>query len=70
MNLYCGCSYECIYCDSKSKCYHIEHAFEDIEVKENAIGLLEYSLTHKLKKCIIGTGSMTDSYIPLKIAFL
>lgn len=66
MNLYRGCSHGCIYCDSRSKCYHIEHAFEDIEVKENAIDLLEYALTHKRKKCMIGTGSMTDPYIPLE----
>lgn len=67
MNLYRGCSHGCIYCDSRSKCYHMEHAFEDIEVKENAIGLLEYALAHKRKKCMIGTGSMTDPYIPLEM---
>lgn len=44
MNLYRGCTHGCIYCDSRSKCYHMEHAFEDVEVKENAIVLLEYSL--------------------------
>lgn len=66
MNLYRGCSHGCIYCDSRSKCYHMEHAFEDIEVKENAIELLEYALAHKRKKCMIGTGSMTDPYIPLE----
>lgn len=66
MNLYRGCSHGCIYCDSRSKCYHMEHAFEDIEVKANAIELLEYSLSHKRKKCMIGTGSMTDPYIPLE----
>ena len=44
----------------------MEHAFEDIEVKENAIELLEHALTHKRKKCMIGTGSMTDPYIPLE----
>ena len=67
MNLYRGCSHGCIYCDSRSKCYHIDHPFEDIEVKENAIDLLEYALTHKRKKCMIGTGSMTDPYIPLEM---
>ena len=67
MNIYRGCSHGCIYCDSRSKCYHMEHAFEDIEVKENAIELLEYALTHKRKKCMIGTGSMTDPYIPLEL---
>ncbi len=66
MNLYRGCSHGCIYCDSRSKCYHIEHAFEDIEVKENAVELLENALKNKRKKCMIGTGSMTDPYIPLE----
>ena len=64
MNLYRGCSHGCIYCDSRSNCYHMEHAFEDIEVKENAIELLKDALTRKRKKCMIGTGSMTDPYIP------
>lgn len=67
MNLYWGCLHGCIYCDSRSKCYHMEHAFEDIEVKENAIELLEHALKHKRKKCMIGTGSMTDPYIPLEM---
>lgn len=67
MNLYRGCSHGCIYCDSRSKCYHMEHDFEDIEVKENAVELLETALLHKRKKCMIGTGSMTDPYIPLEM---
>ena len=66
MNLYRGCSHGCIYCDSRSKCYHIEHDFEDIEIKENAIELLENALKRKRKKCMLGTGSMTDPYIPLE----
>lgn len=66
MNLYRGCSHGCIYCDSRSKCYHIEHDFEDIEVKANAIELLEDALKRKRKKCMIGTGAMTDPYIPLE----
>lgn len=67
MNLYRGCSHGCIYCDSRSNCYHIEHDFEDIEIKENAIELLESSLKRKRNRCMIGTGSMTDPYIPLEI---
>ena len=67
MNLYRGCSHGCIYCDSRSKCYHMAHDFEDIEVKENAIELLERALKHKRKKCMIGTGSMADPYIPLEM---
>ncbi len=66
MNLYRGCSHGCIYCDSRSKCYHIEHDFEDIEVKENAVELLEKALKNKRRKCMLGTGSMTDPYIPLE----
>ena len=67
MNLYRGCSHGCIYCDSRSACYHMAHAFEDIEVKENAIELLEAALRQKRKKCMLGTGSMTDPYIPLEM---
>lgn len=67
MNLYRGCSHGCIYCDSRSKCYNMRHDFEDIEIKENAVELLENALKHKRKKCMIGTGSMTDPYIPLEI---
>lgn len=66
MNLYRGCTHGCIYCDSRSACYHMEHPFEDIEVKENALTLLEDTLRRKRKKCMIGTGSMTDPYIPLE----
>lgn len=67
MNLYRGCSHGCIYCDSRSKCYNMRHDFEDIEIKENAVELLENALKHKRKKCMIGTGSMTDPYIPLEM---
>lgn len=67
INLYRGCSHGCIYCDSRSKCYHMDHEFEDIEVKENAIELLEDALKRRRRKCMIGTGSMTDPYIPPEI---
>ena len=67
MNLYRGCTHGCIYCDSRSRCYHMDHDFEDIEVKENAIELLERSLRSKRKKCMIGTGAMTDPYIPAEL---
>lgn len=63
MNLFRGCTHGCIYCDSRSKCYQMNHSFEDIEVKENSIELLEDRLKRKRKKCMIGMGSMTDPYI-------
>ena len=66
MNLYRGCQHGCIYCDSRSRCYQMDHAFEDIEVKENAITLLEAALKRKRRPCMIGTGAMTDPYIPLE----
>ena len=66
MNLYRGCTHGCIYCDSRSKCYHMDHAFEDVEVKENAVELLEAALKRKRAKCMLATGSMTDPYIPLE----
>ena len=66
MNLYRGCQHGCIYCDSRSLCYQMNHPFEDIEVKENALLLLEQALKAKRKKCMIGTGAMSDPYIPLE----
>ena len=63
MNVYRGCSHGCIYCDSRSRCYHFTHPFEDIEVKQNAPDLLEAALRTKRKKCMIGTGSMSDPYM-------
>lgn len=66
MNLYRGCTHGCIYCDSRSKCYQMDHDFEDIEVKENAPELLADALSRKRKKCMIGTGSMTDPYLHLE----
>lgn len=66
MNIYRGCSHGCIYCDARSKCYGMEHAFEDIEVKINAPELLERALRKKRQKCMIGTGAMSDPYIHLE----
>ena len=63
MNIYRGCSHGCIYCDSRSKCYQFKHPFEDIEVKQNAPELLERILRSKRKKCMIGTGAMSDPYM-------
>lgn len=69
MNIYRGCSHGCIYCDSRSKCYGFTHAFEDIEVKENAPELLEQALRSKRHKCMIGTGAMCDPYLPTEKEF-
>lgn len=66
MNLYRGCTHGCIYCDSRSKCYRMDHDFEDIEIKLRADDLLENTLKRKRRKGMISTGSMTDPYVPLE----
>ena len=66
INIYRGCTHGCIYCDSRSACYQMDHAFEDVAVKVNAPELLEDALRRKRRRCMIGTGSMCDPYLPLE----
>lgn len=66
MNIYRGCLHGCIYCDSRSLCYKMNHKFEDVEVKANAVELLENTLRRKRNKCMIGTGAMSDPYMPIE----
>ncbi len=66
MNLYRGCTHGCIYCDSRSLCYQMDHHFEDIEVKEHAPQLLEDTLKRKRNKGMISTGAMGDPYVPIE----
>lgn len=66
MNIYRGCQHGCVYCDARSRCYQMNHVFEDIEVKENAIELLEAALKSKRRPCMLGTGSMSDPYMPIE----
>ena len=66
INLYRGCQHGCIYCDSRSRCYHMDHRFEDVAVKQNAIALLTAALKRKRRPCMIGTGSMSDPYTPIE----
>lgn len=63
MNIYRGCTHGCIYCDARSDCYNMTHAFEDVEVKQNAPQLLEQALKAKRRRCMIGTGAMSDPYL-------
>jgi DNA repair photolyase len=66
MNIYRGCTHGCIYCDSRSACYQMSHDFEDVEVKRDAVSILEAQLRKRRKPCVIGTGAMCDPYIPLE----
>ena len=63
-NLYRGCTHGCIYCDSRSSVYGMDHEFEDIAVKANAPQLLEDALRRKRKPCMVATGAMCDPYMP------
>lgn len=65
MNLYRGCCHGCIYCDSRSSCYHID-AFDVVRGKENALAMLEKELSGKREKGVVGLGSMSDTYNPFE----
>lgn len=65
MNLYRGCNHGCIYCDSRSDCYHIEQ-FEAVCCKANSLELLKNELRRKLHTGTIGTGAMSDPYNPFE----
>ena len=64
MNLYRGCSHGCIYCDSRSRCYQMNHDFEDIEIKRNGLELLEDALQRRRKRALYGNGTITEPKIP------
>lgn len=63
MNLYRGCCHGCIYCDSRSDCYRIDH-FDQVRIKENALQIVRDDLRRKVKPGVVGTGSMSDPYNP------
>lgn len=66
LNLFRGCTHGCIYCDSRSDCYQLNHPFEDIEIKTHALEIFERELQRKRQPCMITTGAMTDPYIQLE----
>lgn len=68
VNLYKGCCHGCIYCDSRSECYHIED-FGKVRVKQNISEILEKELRSKYKRGengVIGIGAMSDTYNPFE----
>lgn len=68
VNPYRGCSHNCIYCDARSECYQLED-FNCIEVKENLGEIIRKELRTKRNKGTIGTGGMTDPYMPIERKF-
>lgn len=65
MNIYRGCCHGCIYCDSRSDCYHVEN-FDEVRAKENALEIIRNDLRSKVRKGIIATGAMSDPYNPFE----
>lgn len=73
MNLYRGCSHNCVYCDGRSEGYYVEGEFGvDVDVKVNAIDVLRKELEPRgrrkpLKRgYIMLGGGVGDSYQPLE----
>lgn len=65
INLYRGCCHGCIYCDSRSNCYHIDN-FDQVCLKENALQILNYDLSRCTKRGVVATGAMSDPYNPFE----
>lgn len=65
MNIYRGCCHGCIYCDSRSDCYRIDH-FDTVCAKEDALRIIRDDLRRKVKTGVVGTGSMSDPYNPFE----
>ena len=61
MNIYRGCSFGCIYCDSRSDCFQ-NPDFDTVKVKENALEIIRNDLRRKAKTGVVGTGAMSDPY--------
>ena len=73
MNLYRGCTHNCVYCDGRSETYYVDGEFgKDVTVKVNAIELLRRELDPKRKRVpfkrsfIMVGGGVGDSYQPLE----
>ncbi len=65
MNLYRGCCHGCLYCDSRSDCYHVEQ-FDTVRAKENALAILRDELARKTHTGVVATGAMSDPYNPFE----
>ena len=67
MNLYRGCAHGCIYCDSRSECYHISN-FDQVHVKFDALAILRRELRSRRVRGVVGVGAMSDTYNPFERA--
>ncbi len=65
MNLYHGCNHGCVYCDTRSVCYHMDD-FDTVRVKADALRMLEDELRRKRRPGVVGMGAATDPYNALE----
>lgn len=61
LNLYRGCNHGCLYCDSRSECYHIDR-FDQVRIKEHCLAMLERELRGKKRAGIVMMGAASDPY--------
>ena len=73
MNLYRGCSHNCVYCDGRAEGYYVEGEFgEDVMVKTNALEVLRRELDPRRKRVplkrsfVMVGGGVGDSYQPIE----
>lgn len=73
MNLYRGCTHNCVYCDGRADGYYVEGEFgQDVAVKINAVEVLHRELDPKRKRSplkpgyILLGGGVGDSYQPVE----
>ncbi len=73
MNLYRGCTHNCVYCDGRAEGYYVDGEFgKDVVVKVNAIDILQRELSPKRKRTpfkqsfIMVGGGVGDSYQPIE----
>jgi len=59
MNLYRGCTHNCVYCDGRAEGYYVEGEFgNDVTVKVNAIEILQRELDPRRKRTLFKPGYM------------
>jgi DNA repair photolyase len=76
MKLYRGCIHNCAYCDGRAEGYYVSGEFgKDIEIKVNAIEVLEKELTPSKRKApfdkgfaMVG-GGVCDGYQPIEAKY-
>ncbi len=73
MNLYRGCTHNCVYCDGRAEGYYVEGEFgSDVAVKINALEVLRRELDPKRKRTpfkrgyVMVGGGVGDSYQPIE----